>query len=113
MKNKDVINQLGNPWDKVYWFLRIIINNDKYVAFGKESKLLLKISSSLRLIATDNRNKPESEILLLQFNTLKNILEERYKNAKSIHDRLKRLLQDLEKEIDSLFDMEVFIHTRI
>ena len=89
----------------------MIISNDKYVAMGKESKLLSKLTSSLRILAKDNENKPEAEILTLQFQTLKNILEGRYKRAKSVHARLQRLIADLKKEITSLKDMEVFILT--
>lgn len=111
MKSNDIINQLENRWDNVYWFLRMIISNDKYVAIGKESKLLTKITSSLRIIAKDNRSKPEQLIIQLQFKTLRNILEERYKRATSVHARLERLIIDLEKEIISLKDMEVFILT--
>lgn len=111
MKSKEIINQLENRWDNVYWFLRMIISNDKYVAIGKESQLLTTITSSLRLIAKDNKNKPEKSIIHLQFKALKNILEDRYKRAKSVHGRLERLISDLEKEITSLRDMEVFILT--
>lgn len=111
MKSKEVINQISNRWDNVYWFLRMIISSDKYVAIGKESKLLTQITSSLRLIAKDNKNKEEKKIISLQFKTLRNILEKRYKRAKSVHARLDRLIVDLEKEITSLEDMEVFLLT--
>ncbi|MFP4024360.1 MAG: hypothetical protein ACLFVR_07515 [Thiohalospira sp.] len=111
MKTKEVINQFENRWNNVYWFLRMIISNDKYVAIGKESKLLTKITSSLRLIAKDNINKDDQTILKIQFNTLRNILENRYKNAKSVQNRLEKLIIDLEKEINTLADMEVFILT--
>jgi len=46
----------------------MLISNDKYVAVGKESQLIAKITSSLRLIAKDNRSAAESDILALQFN---------------------------------------------
>lgn len=111
MKKKEIIEQLKNPWDKVYWFLRMIINNDKYVAFGKESKLLTKITSSLRLVAKDNEHLEVSEILALQFGVLRGILTNRYAKAKSLQARLERLLVDLEKEIATNTDMEVFILT--
>ncbi|HSH50808.1 MAG TPA: hypothetical protein VK982_03705 [Bacteroidales bacterium] len=111
MKTKEVINQFENRWNNVYWFLRMIISNDKYVAIGKESKLLTKITSSLRLIAKDNINKDDQTILKIQFNTLRNILENRYKNARSVQNRLEKLIIDLEKEINTIADMKVFILT--
>lgn len=111
MKQNDIISQIQNPWDNVYWFLRMIITNDKYVAFGKESTLLTTLTSSLRLIANDNRDTCESEVLSLQFAALNNILKDRYKRAASVHQRLDLLLEDLQKEIKTSLDMDVFIYT--
>jgi len=68
VENQEGVRQLENSWDRVYWFLRMLISNDKYVAVGKESQLIAKITSSLRLIAKDNRSAAESDILALQFN---------------------------------------------
>ncbi len=108
MEKKKLFNQqIENRWANVYWFLRMIISNDKYVAIGKKSNLISKICSSLRIVAQDNKNSSESEVLQLQFQVLRNILLENYKKAKSVHPRLERLLNDLEKEIKTLPDMEV------
>ncbi len=109
MKHSEIIKQIENSWHNVYWFSRILINNDKYAAIGKDSKLLSIIASSLRLIAKENKNK--NDALLLQKKTLCNILEERFKKATSIKARVKRLLSDLDVEIKTPVDMGVFILT--
>lgn len=106
-----MIDTIENPWNNVYWFARMIISNDKYVAIGKETKLLIELTSALRLVKKDNQDKDDGQILSLQFKTLSNILKERYKKAKSKLARLDKLILDLEKEIKSLQDMEVFILT--
>lgn len=86
----------------------MLINNDKYIAVGKEPKLLASITSSLRLIAKESKGKNTLEI---QKKTLKNIIEERYQNTRSGKDRVVRLLNDLDKEITTLEDINVFILT--
>lgn len=54
----------------------MLINNDKYIAVGKEPKLLSTLTSSLRLVAKESKGK---DALNLQKQTLRNIVEERYK----------------------------------
>jgi hypothetical protein len=86
----------------------MLINNDKYVAIGKEPKLLLTLASSLRLIAKESKGK---DTLNLQKQTLRNIIEERYKKTSSRDNRVKRMLDELDEEIATLEDMDVFILT--
>jgi hypothetical protein len=54
----------------------MLISNDKYIAVGKETKLLSTLASSLRLVAKESKGK---DTLNLQKQTLRNIIEERYK----------------------------------
>lgn len=86
----------------------MLINNDKYVAIGKEPKLLSIISSSLRIIARESEGK---DTLILQKQTLRNIIEERFKKTLTKRNRVQRMLSELDKEIRALDDMEVFILT--
>lgn len=86
----------------------MLINNDKYVAIGKEPKLLSIISSSLRIIARESEGK---DTLILQKQTLRNIIEERFKKTLTKRNRVQRMLSELDKEIRTLDDMEVFILT--
>ena len=106
MKEKEIIKTIQNKWHNVYWFSRMMINNDKYVAIGKEPKLLSKIGSALRLIAKEN-----SDTLQLQKQAIKNIIEDRYKNSTSREVRVNRLLSELDKEIKTPEDIDVFILT--
>ncbi len=108
MKTTKVFNNIQNRWQNVYWFSRILINNDKYVAVGKEPQLLSTLASSLRLVAKENKSK---DSLYIQKQTLRNIIEERYKKTPSKDNRVQRMLTDLEKEINTIDDMEVFILT--
>ncbi len=104
-------NITKNRWQKVYWFARMLINTDKYGGIGKENKLLTTIASSLRLLQEENIKKDPKYILSLQKKALKNILHERFKNAKTKKKRIEKLITDLDSEISDLKDMEVFILT--
>ncbi|GAB6012565.1 PDDEXK family nuclease [Viscerimonas tarda] len=97
-----------NKWHNVYWFSRMLINNDKYVAIGKEPKLLSTLSSSLRLVAKENKG---DDTLNLQKQILRNIIEDRYKKTTSRDIRVHRMLDELDAEINTLEDMDVFIIT--
>jgi hypothetical protein len=102
---------LENRWNNVYWFARMLINNDKYAAIGKDSKLLISLSSSLRVIGQENSNQPESETLQLQRQNIANLLQSRFKKAKTKHHRINDLITDLHKELNGSDDIEVFILT--
>lgn len=108
MKATEILSDIQNRWHNVYWFSRMLINNDKYIAVGKEPKLLSTLASSLRLVAKESKGK---DTLNLQKQTLRNIIEERYKKTVSRDNRVQRLLSELDEEINTLDDMEVFILT--
>lgn len=108
MKATEILSDIQNRWHNVYWFSRMLINNDKYIAVGKEPKLLSTLASSLRLVAKESKGK---DTLNLQKQTLRNIIEERYKKTASRDNRVQRMLSELDEEIKTLEDMEVFILT--
>lgn len=109
MQQPEILQQIENRWHKAYWFSRMLISKDKYVALGKENKLLATIASSLRLIAKTNRNSPDT--IALQKQTLRNLIEERYKKTPSTHTRVETLLRELNEMIQTVEDMAVFILT--
>ena len=108
MKATEILSDIQNRWHNVYWFSRMLIKNDKYIAVGKEPKLLSTLASSLRLVAKESKGK---DTLNLQKQTLRNIIEERYKKTASRDNRVQRMLSELDEEINTLDDMEVFILT--
>ncbi|MCC7436991.1 MAG: hypothetical protein IT211_00695 [Armatimonadetes bacterium] len=99
---------IQNRWHNAYWFSRMLINNDKYVAIGKEPKLLSIIASSLRLVAKESKG---ANTLKLQKQTLRNIIEERFRKSSTKSNRVQRMLGELDEEIRTTGDMEVFILT--
>jgi len=108
VKATEILSDIQNRWHNVYWFSRMLINNDKYIAVGKEPKLLSTLASSLRLVAKESKGK---DTLNLQKQTLRNIIEERYKKTASRDNRVQRMLSELDEEINTLEGMEVFILT--
>ncbi len=109
MKSIEFLDQLDNKWNNVYWFARMLINTDKYGNLGKNSKLLSTIITSLKLISLENKNP--HQIFKLQKETIRNILEEKCKKAFTKQNRVQRLITDLEFQIKTQIDMEVFIVT--
>jgi hypothetical protein len=107
----EFLEQVENKWQNVYWFARMLISNDKYGRIGKENDLLSKIASSLRVVKKENDKLEPSETLALQKQSLKNILLDRVKNAPARQQRVERLIEDLDYQIDTAQDMEVFILT--
>ncbi|HEX4371869.1 MAG TPA: hypothetical protein VHZ50_01065, partial [Puia sp.] len=103
------MQQIENRWHNAYWFSRMLISKDKYVALGKENKLLATIASSLRLIAKTNKNAFDT--IFLQKQTLRNLVEERYKKTVSTNDRVHTLLHELDEMIQTVEDMDVFVLT--
>jgi len=108
VKATEILSDIQNRWHNVYWFSRMLINNDKYIAVGKEPKLLSTLASSLKLVTKESKGK---DTLNLQKQTLRNIIEERYKKTASRDNRVQRMLSELDEEIKTLEDMEVFILT--
>ncbi len=108
---QDFIKHVEKKWDNVYWFSRMLINNDKYGGVGKENDLLTRIASSLRLVQEDNEGLDATESLALQKQSLKNILIDRVKNAPARQQRIEKLTVDLDKYITSQEVMEVFLLT--
>ena len=108
VKLSESLSKSINPWYSVYWFSRMLINDDKYVAIGKEPKLLTRISSSLKIAAKENQNK---DFLVLQKQLLGNIIKERFQKSHTKNNRVQQLLSDLDKEITSVEIMNVFILT--
>lgn len=107
----EFIEQVKKRWENVYWFSRMLINGDKYGGVGKENDLLTKIASSLRIVKEENDKLDSSETLSLQKQSLKNILMSRVKNAPARQQRVKKLFIDLDNQIESEDDIEVFLLT--
>lgn len=105
------IEQVEKRWENVYWFSRMLINRDKYGSVGSENDLLSRIAGSLRLIDDENGKSDPFETLEIQIQTLKNILKKRFKNASSRQQGVEKLIIDLENQITSQEDMEVFLLT--
>jgi hypothetical protein len=105
----NILEQIENRWHNVYWFARMLINNDKYVSLGKENKFLSTIASSLRLIAKENHSS--DNILDVQKHALKNLIKNRYSKSSTRDSRVEKLIKDLMEMINSEQDMDVFILT--
>lgn len=86
----------------------MLINNDKYVPIGKEPELLSEIASSMRVIAQKSKGQ---DTLALQKQAMRHVIENRYERRATADIRIQKMLADLDGEIRTADDMEVFILT--
>lgn len=103
-------DQIVNPYRNVYWFARMLINNDKYGGFGKDSKILAEISSHLRGIL-ENPDLSNEERLTVSKNSIKNILIDRYSRASATIARVKQFTEDVNLMLLTISDVKVLILT--
>jgi len=108
MMLQQINNDIKYPFNMFYIFYKMLINNDKYIAIGKIPKILKRITASLMIVDILNKGQ---DILSLQKQVLRNIIEERYGKSKTKKPNVQLLLADLEKEITTQEIMDVFILT--
>ena len=101
---------LESPWKNAYWFARMLINNDKYGGIGKNSELLIQITSQLRVIL-DNQETSDEEKLEICLAAISGTLERAFERSKTKRDRVKLFCHDLAAKCRSLEDIKVFILT--
>lgn len=101
---------LENPWKNAYWFARMLISNDKYGAVGKNSELLLRITSQCRLIL-DNEEINNDEKVKTCLNAIRTTCEKTFQRAKTKKERIRLFCNDLEEKIKTITDVRVFILT--
>lgn len=98
---------LDNGWDNVYWFARMLINNDKYGGVGKETNLLQQITASVRTLLENEK----SAKVALALETIKTLLQKRFHRSSAKQERVSLLIADLAARIQSIFDVNVFLLT--
>jgi len=102
------LNSMKYPWNLFFSFYETLNNKDQYIKIGKKPKLLSVLANTLRFVAAENAGE---DCLHLQKQTLRNIIEERYKKTASTDNRVQITLDDLDKKIQTEEDMNVFILT--
>lgn len=100
---------INNPWENAYWFARILINNDKYGAIGKESKLMAELASGLRNLMSNQADQEIQLGLLKSF--IQQIINNRYKKETSKSLRAKLFTHDILDMLATLEDVAVLILT--
>lgn len=112
MAKDNVVNlekiTIENPWRNVYWFSRMLINNDKYGGIGKDSKTLAGITAQLRLVLEGKDQNDSTKIQTCKA-TIRNVLGKRFEKASSMTNRVKLFCDDLDDKLVSISDIAVFI----
>ena len=106
-------NLIQNPWEKVYWFARMLINSDKYGAIGNNSEIMLNISRVIYSLLNADEFKKEEEPV--KINILSNALKNTFLNTVNPKTKkfkgLQRLIYDLFPMLLTVKDFEIFALT--
>ncbi|MDW7679626.1 MAG: hypothetical protein SCK70_03630 [bacterium] len=102
-------NIIGNPWDNVYWFARMLINFDKYWGVGTDSKTMTNVSNSIQSIidSKEIENKDEfSKVKMLSESIRTGFLQNKKKGTAK-YKAIESLYDDLFEKMDCVKDFEV------
>ncbi|MBQ7067922.1 MAG: hypothetical protein IJM82_02010 [Synergistaceae bacterium] len=111
MKQEKIHNIIyGSAWRNCYWFSRMLLNTDQYGAIGKNEKFMnLLITEIEPLIILDNLS--EREKYKICRDTLLNNLQKFSEGESKSAIQRKNFYDEIDKEINSLDDIAVFLFT--
>ncbi len=104
---------LENPWGKVYWFARMLINSDKYGGIGTDSATMLNLAAAIYSLLGSHDFKNENEqiqIDILLRTVKKSLLQDRRAGTNKFAS-IEHLFEDLSKMLLTVKDFEVFALT--
>ena len=100
-----------DPWKNAYWFARMLINNDKYGAVGKNTSFLVTLATRLRFIIDDETVTDSEEKVRLCQRAITNEVLLKFKKATKKLERLNLFCSDINVLIHTIEDVKVFILT--
>lgn len=100
---------IQNPWNNTYWFARMLINNDKYGAPGKNNNVLKELTVSLKTVLNSSDND-ETKINVIK-SIISQTLIDKFKKSKSKEERIKLFIHDICNKINNVDDAAVFVLT--
>lgn len=101
---------ISSPWEKVYWFARMLINSDQYGGIGSDSHRMNALASAIKT-AIEQSNDDEHIVMEFLNQKLKNILLEGRKPGTSIYHSLEKLYMDLQDDLITLTDFKILCLT--
>lgn len=108
---KSIIETLQNPWNKVYWFARMLIDSDKYASPGKDNERIKQMGESILAIITSNKDEPDEKIIPIILTIIqKSLLSERREGTK-VYASIEIFIQDIKELILNKSDALVFAYT--
>lgn len=100
-----------NPWDKAYWFARMLIASDEYGGVGKDTKLMNTLASAIQAgIEQVKGERDEEAVEILARTVEKTLLHGRRKGTK-IRKQIISLVDDLADDLLTIRDFQVLALT--
>lgn len=99
---------LENPWDNVYWFLRMLIASDKYAGVGGDSNTMLALAKTIRLLIKSSEEDADLPQTLMR--GVRDVLTGRWSVGKKASS-VRLLCDDLSEKLVSIEDFKVLAFT--
>ena len=100
-----------NPWSKVYWFARMLLNSDQYAGVGKDTQRIIKIGTEIISIINSNSDEDDSVLIPIILLYIKNGFLFNKKNGTKVMACIENFVTDIGKYILTKNDAFVFAYT--
>ncbi len=71
-----------SPWDKVYWFARMLIASDKYGGVGSDRKTMADLASAIHTTYDSLRREKDEVIVAVLMEKMRGVLHKRWGHTK-------------------------------
>ncbi len=104
--DEGVTRLAANPWDKAYWFARMLIASDEYGAPGKNTEVMIQLAESLRALLRAHRHSGEGEIAQDALAVVESLVLPEKPNTKIRAQRM-AFCNAVAEEVETAQDVEV------
>jgi hypothetical protein len=99
---------LLNPWRNAYWFMRMLINSDKYGAIGKDNRLMNMLAKGMQSILEQTTVSATDRLALCKA-YMHSTFQDYFTKKTGRSQRIELLLQDISHKLITEDDINVFI----
>lgn len=109
--NDDLVEIAANPWDKVYWFARMLIASDRYGGVGKNTELMNTLAAAIWTSIERLQNENETDAIEILTNTVANTLLHGRQPGTQIRQKIETLAEDLSNDLLKIEDFKLLALT--
>lgn len=102
---------IQNPWSKVYWFARMLLNSDQYAGVGKDTKRIINIGTEIISILNSNSEEPDDVLVPIILSYIREAFLFGKKTGTKVISCISNFVTDIERYIVTKNDAFVFAYT--